>query len=404
MQVTPQAPSSASLLHGVDRVERLARRLAERVAAGVADGPEAEGEAVLGAVALHPGGLIQGGRHRGLSSVLPAKPGRAPGSAPATLGTGRSTRATGDDLRCVRTHAATASATSRHRPAGDAAQQRRAEGRALVHGRALQRQLQHRRDDPQPQLAARAAAAGERRRPRSTSAHAGRRQSRSPQATPSSTARTSAPRSWRSARPGERAARVGVGVRRALAGQVGQEGQALDAGRPRRGLGGQRVEVVAGRDDVAQPAQRARRRQHHAHRVPGAGHGVAERVHAGLRVGAVRVAARRTRRRRCPSDDRGRAPAAIDAGAERARGLVAGARGDGHAGGRACRDTSGDSSARRQPRRGRPPARAAPRRSSAAARRRAAACRRRRRRRSRARRSAAGGRSPWAAARARSGA
>ena len=45
---TPYAPSSASRSHRLDGVERRPDLVAERVAAGVADGPEPEGEAVLG--------------------------------------------------------------------------------------------------------------------------------------------------------------------------------------------------------------------------------------------------------------------------------------------------------------------------------------------------------------------
>ena len=84
---------------------------------------------------------------------------------------------------------------------------------------------------------------------------------------------------------GERAPGVGVEVRRALAGQVGQEGQSVGARRAALGLGEQ--DVVGRVEDVAQPAQRPRRRQHHAHRVPLARHREAERVQARLRVGAV---------------------------------------------------------------------------------------------------------------------
>ena len=48
-RLTPQAPSSASLRTESDGIERFAGRAAEGVAAGVADGPEPEREAVLGA-------------------------------------------------------------------------------------------------------------------------------------------------------------------------------------------------------------------------------------------------------------------------------------------------------------------------------------------------------------------
>ena len=48
-RLTPQAPSCGEPAHRVDRVQRLPGGAAERVAAGVSDGPEPEGEAVLGA-------------------------------------------------------------------------------------------------------------------------------------------------------------------------------------------------------------------------------------------------------------------------------------------------------------------------------------------------------------------
>ena len=65
--------------------------------------------------------------------------------------------ATGSTRPRGRTHAATASSASAHsrrRPA----EQRRAVGRALLDGDALERQLEDGGDDLQPQLAARAAA------------------------------------------------------------------------------------------------------------------------------------------------------------------------------------------------------------------------------------------------------
>ena len=58
----------------------------------------------------------------------------------------------------TRTHAATASCASANDARGDAAEQRRAVGRALLDRRPLERDAEHRGDDPQPELAARAAA------------------------------------------------------------------------------------------------------------------------------------------------------------------------------------------------------------------------------------------------------
>ena len=98
----------------------------------------------------------------------------------------------------------------------DAAEDRRAERSALVDRDALERQLEHRGDDLQPQLAAGAAARdpaelGLARRARAIRSS----ESRRPNATPSSTARTSAPRSWRMLRPANapRASGSACGVR-----------------------------------------------------------------------------------------------------------------------------------------------------------------------------------------------
>ena len=86
--------------------------------------------------------------------------------------------------------------------ARDAAQQRRAVGRALLDRGPLERQLEHRGDDPQPQLRARAAARdaralGRRRRARA----AGRASRAARRRRPRARRATSAPRSWRSERP-----------------------------------------------------------------------------------------------------------------------------------------------------------------------------------------------------------
>ena len=129
-------------------------------------------------------------------------------------------------------------------------------------------------------------------------------ESRSPNATPSSTARTRAPRSWRSSSPVKAAAGDGIGVRCPLAREVGREQQPVDARAPRLRLVDEVGERRLRREPVAQPLQRAGGRQHHAHRVPLARHGVAERVHARLRIGRRTRAAPRRRRRRCPSRSR----------------------------------------------------------------------------------------------------
>ena len=91
----------------------------------------------------------------------------------------------------------------------------------------------------------------------------------------------------------ETAAGVGIGVRRPLAGEVGQEEQALAAGRHGFGLFRQQVVDfclsplglghVGLAQRVAEPLQRAAGRKVHAHHVPLAAHRVAEGVDAALR-------------------------------------------------------------------------------------------------------------------------
>ena len=82
--------------------------------------------------------------------------------------------------------------------------------------------------------------------------------------------------------PHKRATGIRIRVRRALAGEVRQEHEALGTRRDRRGLLDQRAERLAGRDRVAIPAQRAGGRQHHRHQMPASGRRVAERVDATL--------------------------------------------------------------------------------------------------------------------------
>ena len=72
-----------------------------------------------------------------------------------------------------------------------------------------------------------------------------------------------------------------------------------------------------------QPAERAGRREHHAHRVPGVRDGVAERVQARLRVGGVRGQRREDDAGGAEHD--GQASGAVDSDPERAGRLVAGA-------------------------------------------------------------------------------
>src|SRR5262249_53534622 len=82
----------------------------------------------------------------------------------------------------------------------------------------------------------------------------------------------------------ERAARVGVCVRRPLALEVGEEEEALGTGLPGCGGGGELVVRGTRSTGVAKPTKRHRCVEHHAHRLPRVRNGVAERVHTGERV------------------------------------------------------------------------------------------------------------------------
>ena len=128
------------------------------------------------------------------------------------------------------------------------------------------------------------------------------------------------------AQPYEGAARVGIGMGRALAREVGQEEDAAGACRRRLGLRHELVEGHSGCEGVARPLQRAGGREHHAHGVPAAGHRVAEDVHARLRIRLV-GGQRREHDSRCAEHERDR-PGPLDADSERRGCAVARARSD----------------------------------------------------------------------------
>ena len=181
--------------------------------------------------------------------------------------------------------------------------------------------------------------------------------------------------------PDERAAGIGIGVRRSLAREIGGELQALDARLPALGFGLERRRV--GASDVSQPRERAGGAEHHAHRVPRAGHRVAEDVHARLLVGRVAPGARRRRRPRCRARPKRRPGEAMPTPSAAAAWSPA-------------PPIAVDSNATAAATRAGSRAPRTPRPTSGGARRRRAAFPRRRRRRSRARRSVGGGRSPSA--------
>ena len=217
-----------------------------------------------------------------------------------------------------------------------------------------------------------------------------------PNATPSSTARVSAPRLWRRLRPTNapvrRGRRAGSARRRGRAGRSVLRRRAAIASASLRSVSNWR----SGSVDVAEPGERAGGRQHHAHRVPFVGDGVAERVDAGLLVCGELRRARRTRRPRCrprPTRGPGRSTPTPSAPAAWSPAPAA----TGSLSWSFVRRASG-SRALLVARPGRCRARRGPPRSSFGSPRRAGASRTRRRRRWRARRSGGGGRSPWAGA------
>ena len=85
----------------------------------------------------------------------------------------------------------------------------------------------------------------------------------------------------------ERSARIRVGVRRSLAAEVRLEEHSVGAGRHGGCLAVEFLVRGTRRERSAVPAERAGRGEHHPHRVPRAGNGVAEDVDARLRVGLV---------------------------------------------------------------------------------------------------------------------
>ena len=179
----------------------------------------------------------------------------------------------------------------------DTREQRGAERGALLGLHPLEWQPEHRGDDLQPQLAACSAAGDasdfEESLPSSFRSSS---ESRRPNATPSSIARQSAPRSWRSDRPGERAARVRIRVRRALAGEVGREHQPFDAGLPARRLGLERAQIGCKSVCGARPPSRRRSTSR-----PSRARCPAPRGRRRARAPARRAGRRATRRRRRPT-------------------------------------------------------------------------------------------------------
>ena len=213
------------------------------------------------------------------------------------------------------------------RARGDATEDRGAEGRALVNRDSLKRQLEHRGDDPQPQLAARAAA-GDATQLRSAAKLADEVE-RVAQAERDPLEHRADQRAAVVAEPEphKRRPSVGIGVRGALAREVGEEQEPFGPGRPRGGLGdragrrrrpGRRhpAATAANRRLTASRPSRARRPDR-----------VAESVYAG--AGIRRELLERGEHDAGGAEHDRRPGRAIDAHPERAGGLIAAAGGDG---------------------------------------------------------------------------
>ena len=212
---------------------------------------------------------------------------------------------------------------------GDSAEERCAVGGSLLRHRALEREAEDGGDDPEPQRAPGAAAgcAAHRDRAAERAQHLEAVAQAVGDALEHGADERAAVVPQREADEG--AARVRVGVRRPLAGEVGQEDQALHAGLPALRLREQLVERLSrarARPGASRGEPAAESMTPIACHTPGTAWqktcARASRVEGGLRERREDDAGR-------AEDDRGR-PGRVDADAERAGGLVAGARRDRH--------------------------------------------------------------------------
>ena len=259
---------------------------------------------VMSAIDYH-GCYCQARRGR---SRLRTPRGQAPGSCEAGEGTQRRVErlvgawssayaschdGSGSITTTTRTQRPTAVGTSGKTARRDASQQRRAERGAFLRlGQARAACRRRRRRSRSHQWLARRRPTPGPRTPRRPAPDASS-ESRRPNATPSSTERTSAPRGRAAAGADERAARVRVGMRRPLAGEVGREEEPLGARRHASASPTSPSTETSGARR-SEPLQGARRREHHAHRLPGAGDGVAEGVDCGPGRARTGSAARTT--------------------------------------------------------------------------------------------------------------
>ena len=173
----------------------------------------------------------------------------------------------------------------------DTAEERGAEGRALLGLGQLERDAKHGRDDLEPEAAARASAGDP--RPRCLDTERAKQVERVREAERHALEHRPDERAAIVAQlePHERAAGVGIGVRRPLAGEVRQEQQPFRIRWPCRGLGDEGIERHVLGEGVVEPLEGAGGREHHAHRLPRVRTRVAEGVDT--RLGIVRVGRKR---------------------------------------------------------------------------------------------------------------
>src|SRR5688572_4232399 len=173
------------------------------------------------------------------------------------------------------------------RAAGDAREERRPVRRALVDDAPLERQAERGRDDLEPEPTVRAAAGrAARRRLDAEPAQKLERVAQSVRhALEHGAYESAAVMVERDAR--ERSPGVRIGMRRALALEVGEKGRSAGSGVAGCGLPGELVERPLGGEGVAEPAQRTRGVEHHAHCLPRAGKRMAEGMHASVRIVCV---------------------------------------------------------------------------------------------------------------------
>ena len=145
-------------------------------------------------------------------------------------------------------------------------------------GLPLERQLEDRRDDSEPELAASSAAGDATDRGRDPELADQIERVAQAESHPLQHRADQRGAIMTEPQPDEGSSDLRVRVGGALSGQVGEEGEALDPWSPIVGPGQQRLEILRGSEDVTGPSERSGGRQHDPHQVPSRRGCVAERV------------------------------------------------------------------------------------------------------------------------------